>query len=82
MYKFGEIYFAKLPVQIDSRIQQGYRPVLVVSNDKNNYYSTVLSVVPLTSSKSKHQLPTHVDGITVYDMAMGTSQMLSCMEEP
>lgn len=47
MYKFGEIYFAKLPVQIDSRIQQGYRPVLVVSNDKNNYYSTVLSVVPL-----------------------------------
>ena len=61
MYKFGEIYFAKLPVQIDSRIQQGYRPVLVVSNDKNNYYSTVLSVVPLTSSKTKHQLPTHVE---------------------
>ena len=60
MYKFGEIYFANLPVQPDSRVQQGLRPVLVVSNDKNNYYSTVVSVVPLTSSCTKHNLPTHV----------------------
>lgn len=60
MYKFGEIYFANLPVQPDSRVQQGYRPVLVVSNDKNNYYSTVVSVVPLTSSRTKRHLPTHI----------------------
>lgn len=60
MFKFGEIYYAKLPVQPNSRVQQGYRPVLVVSNDKNNYYSTVVTVVPLTSSTTKHPLPTHV----------------------
>lgn len=61
MHKYGEIYLAKLPVQTESRVQQGYRPVLVVSNDKNNYYSTVISVVPLTSSQTKHHLPTHVE---------------------
>lgn len=61
MYKFGDIYFAKLPIQINSRVQQGYRPVLVVSNDKNNYYSTILSIVPITSSQTKHHLPTHVE---------------------
>lgn len=60
MYKFGEIYLAKLPIQPDSRVQQGFRPVLVVSNDKNNYFSTVLSVIPLTTSHTKHRLPTHV----------------------
>ena len=38
----------------------GNKAVLVVSNDKNNYFSTVISVVPLTSSDSKHNLPTHV----------------------
>lgn len=61
MFKFGEIYYAKLPIQINSSVQQGIRPVLVVSNNKNNYYSTVISVVPLTSSKHKHDLPTHVN---------------------
>lgn len=60
MHKFGEIYLAKLPVQPNSRVQQGFRPVLVVFNDKNNYFSTVLSVVPLTTSYTKHKIPTHV----------------------
>lgn len=61
MYKFGEIYYAKLPIHVNSRIQQGIRPVLIVSNDKNNYFSTVISVIPLTSSEAKHNLPTHVN---------------------
>ena len=60
MMKFGEIYYANLPVHPNSRVQQGIRPVLVVSNDKNNYYSTVITVVPLTTSRTKHRLPTHV----------------------
>ncbi|MBO5377599.1 MAG: type II toxin-antitoxin system PemK/MazF family toxin [Ruminiclostridium sp.] len=71
MYKFGEIYFANLPVQPDSRVQQGYRPVLVVSNDKNNYYSTVVSVVPLTSSRTKRHLPTHINRHELSYSALG-----------
>lgn len=60
MYKYGEIYYANLPIQPNSQIQQGIRPVIVVSNDKNNYYSTVVHVVPLTAKTTKHNLPTHV----------------------
>ena len=44
MYKFGEIYMAALPVAINSNIQQGTRPVIIVSNDKNNCFSTVVNV--------------------------------------
>ena len=68
MHKFGEIYLAKLPVQPDSSIQQGLRPVLVVSNDKNNFFSSVVTIVPLTTSFTKHRLPTHViiDGFGLY----------------
>lgn len=60
MYKFGEIYMAALPVAINSNIQQGTRPVIIVSNDKNNCFSTVVNVIPLTSSTTKHNLPVHV----------------------
>ena len=60
MCKFGDIYLANLPVVSGSCVQQGIRPVIVVSNDKNNIYSTMISVVPLTSKMSKHNLPTYV----------------------
>ena len=60
MCKFGDIYFAELPILPGSQVQQGVRPVLIVSNDLNNYQSSVVSVVPLTASRTKHKLPTHV----------------------
>lgn len=60
MCKFGDLYYANLPTLPGSQIQNGIRPVLVVSNDKNNLYSPVISIVPLTGSCTKHPLPTHV----------------------
>lgn len=59
--KFGELYYAELPVIGNSRVQQGVRPVLVVSNNTCNKYSPVISVVPLTSSRTKANIPTHVE---------------------
>lgn len=45
----------------DTSIQGGLRPVVVVSNNKANTYSTVLTVVPLTTRiHKKTYLPTHV----------------------
>lgn len=42
-------------------IQSGIRPCVVVSNDKANKHSTVITVVPLTSKiEKKRYLPTHV----------------------
>lgn len=40
--------------------QAGLRPCCVVSNEMNNKYSPVLTVVPLTSKLMKRQLPTHI----------------------
>lgn len=54
-----EIWFASLPEIPDSHVQQGERPVIVVSNDKANRYSPCITVVPLTS-RQKKPLPTHV----------------------
>lgn len=41
--------------------QFGLRPSLVISNNKNNIYSPTIVVLPLTSSKFKKKLPTHIE---------------------
>ena len=54
-----EVWYAHLPEIPDSHVQQGERPVIVVSNDKANRYSPCITVVPLTTAQ-KRPLPTHV----------------------
>ena len=54
-----EIWTAALPPLPDSHVQQGFRPVLIVSNDVANNVSPVVTVVPLTTQLKK-PLPTHV----------------------
>ena len=55
----GEIWMCNLN-QRDGSVQNGYRPVLVLSNDKNNVFSPTLNVIPLTSKVDKRNLPVHV----------------------
>lgn len=54
-----EIYITNMPKRVGS-VQCGYRPALIVQNDKGNESSPNVIVIPLTS-KEKHWLPTHVD---------------------
>lgn len=61
MCNFCDIYYANIPVVPGSQVQQGVRPVIIISNDLNNKYSPVVTVVPLTSKLSKHHLPTHIN---------------------
>lgn len=59
--KRGDIYMAELSADEDGgSLQQGVRPILIISNDKANLYSPVVTVVPFTSKLRKHSLPTHV----------------------
>ena len=58
MYKRGDIFYLDLGLHSDSR-QSGFRPVILVSNDRANRYSPIVTVVPVTS-KQKKPLPTHV----------------------
>ena len=56
--KRGEVYW--LDVKSDVKhVNVGNRPVLIVSNDKCNKNSPVVTVVPITS-ENKKSMPTHV----------------------
>lgn len=55
----GDIFYADLSPVVGCE-QGGIRPVLVIQNDIGNRYSPTVIVVAITS-KSKKELPTHVD---------------------
>jgi mRNA interferase MazF len=54
----GEMYFADLSPTKGSE-QDGYRPVLVVQNDRGNRYSPTVVVAAITGKPKKTNLPTH-----------------------
>ena len=58
--KFLEIWMADLGDKNGS-IQCGRRPVLIISNDKNNRYSTTVNIIPMTTKMNKRNLPCHVE---------------------
>lgn len=58
--KCGDIWMCKLPSKTGS-VQNGFRPVLIISNNKNNHHSTVLNIIPLTTKMNKRSLPCHVE---------------------
>lgn len=61
MCKRGDIYFVDFGQNIDSNKQCGIRPAVIVSNNRANEHSPVITVVPLTSRVyKKRSLPTHV----------------------
>ena len=61
MCRRGDIYYVDFGDSIDTCKQTGIRPAVVVSNNKANEHSPVITVVPLTSKINKKKfLPTHV----------------------
>lgn len=58
--KRGQICYYTFP-DAGKHVQAGRRPCLVVGNNKQNTFSDVAVIVPITSSKTKKAIPTHVD---------------------
>ena len=58
-YRRGDVYLANLN-PINGSEQGGKRPVLVISNNNGNHYSSVLIIAPLTSRDKSKWLPTQV----------------------
>lgn len=56
----GEIWMCKY-YESEGSIQKGKRPVYILSNDKNNAFSTIVNVIPLTGQMRKKKLPIHVE---------------------
>lgn len=55
----GEIYYADLSPVLGSE-QGGYRPIVILQNNKGNKYSTTVIIAPISSKVFKNTLPTHV----------------------
>lgn len=58
--KRGQIWFANLGEHNGTSVQEGERPVLVISNNMANAYSPIITILPITSKIKKAYLPTHV----------------------
>lgn len=71
----GTVYMCNLGKK-EGHIQGGFRPVLVISNQLANRFSPVILVVPISSRKPKHNLPTHVE-IDKIDFETGAVKTLS-----
>lgn len=58
-YIKGSVYWYRTEEKPTESLQAGTRPVVIVSNNFNNKYSTNVTVVPVTSQQKK-AIPTHV----------------------
>ena len=55
-----DIYMADLPCVEGSHVLQGPHPIVIISNNRVNKSSPVLTVIPMTSRMKRMDLPTHV----------------------
>ena len=58
--KRGDIYLYNFGTENKGSLQSKRRAVVVVSNAKNNRFSSVILICPITSSQTKKKLPTHL----------------------
>jgi mRNA-degrading endonuclease toxin of MazEF toxin-antitoxin module len=85
--KRGDVYFVDFGHNINSCKQSGIRPAIVVSNNKANEHSPVVTVVPLTSKTSKKRsLPTHVlipntEGIGLKHTSLALAEQLEAVDK-
>lgn len=78
-FKRGNVYLADLG-EVTTKtgsLQMGKRPIILVSNDLNNFHSSMITIIPLTSSKFKRNLPTHIE-ITKNNSAIEKDSIALC----
>lgn len=58
-YRRGDLYYANLGQGVGSE-QEGSRPVVIIQNNRGNYYSPTVIVAAITSrNRGRGYLPTH-----------------------
>lgn len=61
LLKRGDIVYIDIPKDDNNPHKQNKaRPCIIVSNDKNNEFCSMIHYVPLTSRLEKAKLPTHI----------------------
>ena len=59
-FRRGQIWWHNPSYELTGHLQGKKRPVIIVSNDTANKFSSVVNVVPCTSA-FKNKIPTHVE---------------------
>lgn len=57
--KRGDIWFADLGRHQNSSVQDGIRPVTILSNDIGNAHADTVNIIPMTRHLKKPELPCH-----------------------
>ena len=57
----GDIYYVDLGSERNGSIQHGVRPCVVCGNNLQNRFSEVIMISPITSSRKKKPIPTHLE---------------------
>ena len=74
-YPRGSIFWINDYSKVTGSEQSNTRPAVIISNDMNNAFSPVLTIVPITSAV-KTELPVHVTIPTVVGADTGTNTVL------
>lgn len=72
----GQVWWWNCPAHGREHIQEGVRPVVIVSNDKCNEVSSVVTVVPLTT-RVKKPYPQQVPIILNGDVSIALADQLT-----
>ena len=75
----GDVFYADLGYDGTSR-QSGIRPIIIISNQRCNRYSSIVSVVCLSTSQSKASLPTHIK-LEAHETGLAKDSICLC-EQP
>ncbi|KQX69253.1 hypothetical protein ASD40_01765 [Paenibacillus sp. Root444D2] len=61
MYRRGDVFICDLTGSLGSEYSGLQRPVVIVQCEAGNRHSPTVQICPITSSKTKKRLPTHVN---------------------
>lgn len=59
MPKRGDVWFADLGTHPGTSVQDGCRPVFIISNDIGNQHADTINVLPMTRHLKRQSLPCH-----------------------
>ena len=67
----GDIWFANLGSHVNTCVQDGIRPVVIISNNIGNAHAETVNIVPMTRHLKKLELPCHT---TIYPASVSDIQ--------
>jgi len=67
----GDIWFANLGSHVNTSVQGGIRPVVIISNNIGNAHAETVNIVPMTRHLKKLELPCHT---TIYPASVSDIQ--------